>query len=245
MAKDRIDRTELADKILGITQEAEDPIREIAEMILNFVSEAEAAAVAGAEPYERSEERVGYRNGHRDRRFDTRLGTLQLQIPKLRRGGFVPSFIEHRKRSEQALVSVIQEAVVQGVSTRKVEAVLAALGIAGVSAGQVSQLCAALDAKVQAFRERKLGEIRYLWIDAIYEKVRVDERVESMATVIAMGVGPSGRREVLGLDLIPTETEEGWTQFLKSGVPGGVARGEGTLRGWRWRCKMVRLGQRK
>jgi len=219
MAKDRIDRAELGDKILALTQnapEGTDPLREMAEMLLNFIGEAEATARVGAEPYERNEERGTHRNGYRDRRFDTRLGTMQLRIPKLREGGFVPSFIEHRKRSEQALVSVIQEAVVQGVSTRKIETVLESFGIAGVSAGQVSQLCAALDEKVRAFRERPLGEIRYLWIDAMYEKVRDDERVESMACVIATGIGPSNRREVLGFDLIPTESEEGWTQFLKS-----------------------------
>lgn len=219
MAKDRIDRSELGDKILALTQntpDGQDPLREIGEMVLNFISEAEAAAQVGAEPYERTDERATHRNGYRDRRYDTRLGTLRLRIPKLREGGFVPSFIEHRKRSEQALVSVIQEAVVQGVSTRKIETVLESFGIAGVSAGQVSQLCAGLDEKVRAFRERPLGEIRYLWIDAIYEKVRVDDRVESMACVIAIGIGPSNRREVLGFDLIPTESEEGWMQFLKS-----------------------------
>ena len=140
MAKDRIDRTELASKLLEAAGTAEDPIREIGEMVLNFVSEAEAAARVGAEPYERSDERVTHRNGYRKRRFDTRLGTLELNIPKLREGGFVPSFIENRKRSEQALISVIQEAVVQGVSTRKIEAVLATFGIAGISAGQVSHL---------------------------------------------------------------------------------------------------------
>jgi putative transposase len=139
-----------------------------------------------------------------------------LKVPKVREGGYVPSFIEHRKRSEQALISVIQEAVVQGVSTRKIEGVLEEFGIAGVSAGQVSQLCAALDEKVQQFRERPLGEIRYLWVDALYEKVREDERVESMAVVIAKGVNLQGRREVLGVDVIPTESEESWTQFFKS-----------------------------
>lgn len=127
----------------------------------------------------------------------------------------MPSFIEHRKRSEQALVSVIQEAVVRGVSTRKIEAVLGELGIAGVSAGQVSQLCASLDEKVRQFRERPLGEIRYAWVDALQEKVREDERVESMAVVIATGVNLQGRREVLCLDVIATESEEGWTQFFK------------------------------
>jgi transposase-like protein len=187
----------------------------MAEMITDFVMEAEVSAKIGAEPYERAAERTTHRNGYRERRWDTRLGSLQLQVPKVREGGYVPSFIEHRKRSEQALVSVIQEAVVQGVSTRKIENVLAEFGIAGVSAGQVSQLCAGLDTKVQQFRERPLGESRYVWVDAVYEKVREGERVESMAVVLATGVNPQGRREVLGLDVIPTESEEGWAQFFK------------------------------
>ena len=216
MAKDRIDRDELADKLVEAAAKAEDPIRAMAEMITDFVMEAEVTAKIGAEPHQRSEERTGYRNGHRERRWDTRLGSLKLKVPKVREGGYVPSFIEHRKRSEQALISVIQEAVVQGVSTRKIENVLAEFGIAGVSAGQVSQLCAGLDDKVQQFRERRLGESRYVWVDAVYEKVREDERVESMAVVIATGVNPQGRREVLGLDVIPTETEEGWAQFFKA-----------------------------
>lgn len=215
MAKDRIDRAELADKLVESATSAEDPLRAMAEMIADFVMEAEVTAKVGAGPHERTPERTAYRNGHRERRWDTRLGTLSLQVPKLREGGYVPSFIEHRKRSEQALISVIQEAVVQGVSTRKIEAVLAQLGIAGVSAGQVSQLCAALDEKVRQFQERPLGESRYVWVDALYEKVREDERVESMAVVIATGVNPQGRREVLGVDLIPTESEEGWAQFFK------------------------------
>lgn len=215
MAKDRIDRTELADKLVESAQSAEDPLRRMAEMIADFVMEAEVTAKLGAEPHERTEQRTGHRNGHRDRRWDTRLGTLHLSVPKLREGGYVPSFIEHRKRSEQALISVIQEAVVQGVSTRKIEAVLEQFGIAGVSAGQVSQLCASLDEKVRQFRERPLGESRYVWVDAMYEKVREDERVESMAVVIATGVNTQGRREILGVDLIPTETEEGWAQFFK------------------------------
>jgi transposase-like protein len=216
MAKDRIDRNELADKLVESANAAEDPVRAMAEMVLDFLMEAEVTQKIGAEPHERTEERTGYRNGHRERRCDSRLGTLSLKVPKVREGGYVPSFIEHRKRSEQALISVIQEAVVQGVSTRKIETVLAEFGIAGVSAGQVSQLCAALDEKVRQFRERPLGESRYVWVDALYEKVREDERVESMAVVIATGVNAQGRREVLGFDVIPTETEEGWTQFFKS-----------------------------
>jgi len=216
MAKDRISREELADKLVNLAGSAEDPIRAMAEMITDFVMEAEVSAEIGAEPYERAAERTTQRNGYRQRRWDTRLGTLNLQVPKVREGGYIPSFIEHRRRSEQAMVSVIQEAVVQGVSTRKIEAVLKQFGIAGVSAGQVSQLCAGLDEKVHQFRERPLGEIRYVWVDALYEKVRMDERVESMAVVVATGVNVQGGREVLGFDVIPTESEEGWSLFFKS-----------------------------
>ena len=216
MAKDRIDRDELANKLVEMATVTEDPLRAMAEMITDFVMEAEVAAKVGAEPHERSPERTTHRNGHRERRWDTRLGTLRLQVPKVREGGYVPSFVEPRKRSEQALISVIQEAVVQGVSTRKIEAVLEQFGIAGVSAGQVSQLCSGLDEKVRQFRERPLGESRYVWVDALYEKVRVDERVESMAVVIATGVNLQGRREVLGFEVLPTESEEGWTAFFKS-----------------------------
>jgi transposase-like protein len=184
--------------------------------MMDYLMEAEVTAKIGAEAFERTADRTTYRNGFRDRRWDTRLGTLQLQVPKLREGGYVPSFVENRQRSEQAIISVIQEAVVKGVSTRKIEAVLEQLGIAGVSAGQVSQLCAALDEKVSKFREGPLGEVRYLWVDALYEKVRVDDRVESMAVVTAIGVNLEGCRQVLGVDLIPAESEEGWSQFFKS-----------------------------
>lgn len=216
MAKDRIDRSELADKLVETASAAEDPVRAMAELILDFVMEQQVEQKVGAAPHERTPDRTGYRNGHRERRWDTRLGTLTLQVPKLREGGYVPTFIEHRKRSEQALISVIQEAVVQGVSTRKIESVLEEFGIAGVSAGQVSQLCAALDEKVRQFRERPLDESRYVWVDALYEKVRTDNRVESMAVVIATGVNPQGQREVLGFDVIAAESEEGWTTFFKS-----------------------------
>jgi putative transposase len=215
MAKNRIDRDDLPDELMETAATAEDPVRALAEILTDFLMEAEVTAKVGAEPHERSAERTTHRNGYRERRWDTRLGTMTLNVPKVREGGYVPSFIEHRKRSEQALVSVIQEAVVQGVSTRKIESVLAQFGIAGVSAGQVSQLCATLDEKVRQFRERPLGEYRYVWVDALYEKVRLDDRVESMAVVIATGVNGEGRREVLGLDVFPSESEESWTAFFK------------------------------
>jgi transposase-like protein len=216
MAKNRIDRDDLPDKLMETAATAEDPVRALAEILTDFLMEAEVTAKVGAEPHERTAERTTHRNGYRERRWDTRLGTMTLNVPKLREGGYVPSFIEHRKRSEQALISVIQEAVVKGVSTRKIESVLAQFGIAGVSAGQVSQLCAALDEKVRQFRERPLGESRYVWVDALYEKVRVDDRVESLAVVIATGVNREGRREVLGVDVFPSESEESWTAFFKS-----------------------------
>lgn len=216
MAKDRIERDELASKLVATAESAEDPLRAMAEMIADFVMEAEVTERVGAGPHERSEDRTTHRNGHRERRWDTRLGTMRLQVPKLREGGYIPSFIEHRKRSEQALISVIQEAVVKGVSTRKIEAVLEQFGIAGVSAGQVSQLCNALDDKVRQFRERTLSESRYVWVDALYEKVRMDDRVESMAVVIATGINSEGRRVVLGFDVMASESEESWTAFFKS-----------------------------
>lgn len=216
MAKDRIERNELADKLMETASAAEDPLRAMAEILTDFLMEAEVTAKVGAEPHERNDERTTHRNGHRDRRWDTRLGTLMLKVPKVREGGYVPSFIENRKRSEQALISVIQEAVVKGVSTRKIESVLEQFGIAGVSAGQVSQLCETLDEKVRQFRERPLGESRYVWVDALYEKVRVNERVESMAVVIATGVNNEGRREVLGFDVVTAETEESWTGLFKN-----------------------------
>jgi transposase-like protein len=215
MAKNRIERNELVGKLMEAIGSAEDPLRAMAEVMMDYVMEAEVTAKIGAEAFERTADRTTYRNGFRDRRWDTRLGTLQLQVPKLREGGYVPSFVENRQRSEQAIISVIQEAVVKGVSTRKIEAVLEQLGITGVSAGQVSQLCAALDEKVSKFREGPLGEVRYLWVDALYEKVRVDDRVESMAVVTAIGVNLEGFRQVLGVDLIPAESEEGWSQFFK------------------------------
>jgi len=167
MAKDRIDRAELAGKLLESATSAEDLLRAMAEMIAGFLMEAEVTANVGAEPHERSAERTTHRNGYLDRRRDTRLGTLSLKPPKLRQGGYVPGIIEHPKRSEQALVKVTHEAVVRGVSTRKMEAVPGEPGMAGASAGQVRQLYEELEEKVRQFRERPLGEIRYVWVDAL------------------------------------------------------------------------------
>lgn len=164
--------------------------------------EAEVSAQIGAGKHERSAERTTYRNGSRSREWDTRVGTLELPIPKLRRGSYFPSWLEPRRRAEQALVSVVAEAYVQGVSTRKVEALVQTLGIASLSKSEVSRLCQSLDEQVAVFRTRRLdAAYPYLWVDARYEHVREDRRVLTMAVVIAYGVRADGVREVLGLDV--------------------------------------------
>jgi putative transposase len=199
-----------------------DPLREIVRWAVQELMEAEVSAQIGAGRYERSDERVAQRNGFRPRPWDTRVGTLELQIPKLRQGSYFPSWLEPRRRAEQALVAVVAEAYVQGVSTRKVEALVQALGIAGISKREVSRLAASLDEQVAAFRTRRLdAEYPYLWVDARYEHVREHGRVVSMAVVVAYGVRADGVREVLGLDVGLSEDVALWRAFLQ----GLVARG--------------------
>ena len=192
-------------------------LREGLEEFLQAVIEAEVAARIGADRHERSEERTGYRNGNRLREFETRLGTVDLQIPKLRKGTYFPAFLEPRRRSEQALASVIQEAYVLGVSTRKVDELVRAMGMTGISKSEVSRICKDLDERARAFRERELdGEYPYVWLDAKYLKVREGDRVVSMALVVATGVRRSGEREVLGCDIGLSEDAPFWTEFLRS-----------------------------
>lgn len=201
----------------------EDWLREQVRRLVQEVMEAEAAAQIGAGRYERTEERTTQRNGYRSRPWDTRLGTLDLAIPKLRTGSYFPSFLEPRRRAEQALVSVVAEAYVQGVSTRKVEALVQALGIDGLSKSEVSRLCASLDVQVTAFRERRLdAEYPYLWLDARYEHVREDGRVRSMAVIVAYGVRADGVRDVLGIDVGLSEDVALWRAFLQDLVGRGV-----------------------
>jgi putative transposase len=200
----------------------EDPLREIVRWTIQELMEAEVSAQIGAGRYERSGERVTQRNGYRVRPWDTRVGTLELQIPKLRQGSYFPSWLEPRRRAEQALVAVIAEAYVQGVSTRKVEAVVQALGISGISKSEVSRLAASLDEQVDAFRTRRLdAAYPYVWVDARYEHVREGGRVVSMAVVVAYGVRADGVREVLGLDVGLSEDRVFWRTFFQ----GLVARG--------------------
>jgi putative transposase len=200
-----------------------DFLRRSLTWLLGQLMAAEVSAQIGADRYERTEERTALRNGTRPRPFDTRVGTLDLKIPKLRTGSYFPAFLEPRRRAEQALVAVVAEAYVQGVSTRKVEALIQTLGISGISKSEVSRLCASLDAQVEAFRSRRLdGEYPYVWLDARYEHVREDGRVQSMAVVVAYGVRADGMREVLGMDVTTGEHTVYWRAFLQSLVARGM-----------------------
>jgi putative transposase len=201
-----------------------DFLREGVRVLSQALLELEVTQHIGAERHERTAERTGQRNGYRERSWDTRVGTLELQVPRVRDGSFYPSLLEPRKRAERALVAVVQEAYVQGVSTRRVDELVQALGIGGISKSQVSRVCQGLDAEVERFRTRRLLEpCPYLWLDATFVKVRDDGRIVSMAVVIAVGVAATGTREVLGVDVGPSEDGAFWLRFLRSLVARGLA----------------------
>jgi putative transposase len=194
-----------------------DFLRAVAEAVLQLVMESDVEGLIGAGRHERSPERLNYRNGYRDRALDTRLGTLQLRVPKLRQGSYFPPFLEPRKVSEKALVAVIQEAWIGGVSTRRVDELVQAMGLSGISRSTVSKLCKDTSTRrVGAFLERPLaGEWPYLWLDATYLKVREGGRIVAVAAIIAVAVDTEGRREIVGLHLGPSEAETFWSTFLK------------------------------
>lgn len=202
----------------------QDLLRHLAEAALAKLMELEVAERIGAERHERSDGRTTYRNGYRERTLETRLGTLELDIPKLRSGSYFPSFLEPRRLSERALVAVIQQAWVGGVSTRKMDELVKAMGGEGISKSQVSELCQALDERVGDFLDRPLdGTWVYLWLDATYLKVRLSGRVVSVAAIIATGVNLEGRREILGLGTGLSEAKEFWVEFLRSLVARGLS----------------------
>lgn len=204
-------------------EEGLDFLRESLRWVVQQLMEAEVSELIGAEHGERSSERLTHRNGYRPRRWDTRAGEIELAIPKIRRGSYFPSFLEPRRRSEQALVSVVQQAYVCGVSTRKVDQLVESLGLR-ISRSEVSRVCAGLDEQVEAFRTRPLeGRYPYLWLDAKVEKVRDGGRVVRKCLVIAHAVHESGRREVIGIDCGEAETEAFWRAFLRSLVKRGLA----------------------
>lgn len=196
-----------------------DRVREAAETIYQALIEAELTDVIGAAPHERSAERSNLRNGHRVRTLTTTAGDLELRIPKLRTGSFFPSLLERRRRVDQALFAVVMEAYLHGVSTRKVDDLVKALGAdTGISKSEVSRICSELDQEVGAFRDRSLAgqHFPYVFLDATYCKARVNRRVVSQAVVIATGVRADGWREVLGFAVGDSEDGAFWTAFLRS-----------------------------
>jgi putative transposase len=221
MAKSRMDVTTFVGKLLD--QDDVDTLREGVRILADAVMEAEVSSQIGALPYERSTERTAYRNGYRTRTWDTRVGTIELKIPKVTRGSYFPSLLEPRRRAEKALHAVVVEAYVKGVSTRKVDDLVKALGVDGLSKSEVSRLCKVLDAEVEAFRSRPIDEeCPYVILDATFHKTRELDRVVSDACVVAVGVTTEGERRVLGVDCGPSEDEAFWTRFLRSLVKRGL-----------------------
>jgi len=225
LAKDNITHIEWLRKKLE--ENDSDVLKEMLLLTIDTLMGAEADAICGAEYRKRSSERVNTRNGYRPpRAFDTRLGTLDLLIPKLRKGSYYPSWLlEPRKRSERALMQVISEAWVEGVSTRKMDRLVKALGITGISRSKVSEMAKSLDEKVERFRSRPLlnGPYRYLRLDATVVRCREYGSVENVAVVVAVGVNDDGLREVLGVEVFTSEDETSWTAFLRDLVEKGLS----------------------
>src|SRR6186713_756865 len=204
--------TELAEKGADI-----DVLRQMVQFMAQRLMELDVEGRCGAGYDEKSVERINSRNGYRDRTWETRAGSVELRIPRLRKGSYFPFFLEPRRLAEKALTAVIQEAYVQGISTRSVDDLVKALGMSGVSKSQVSRLCGELDERVGAFLNRPIeGDWPYLWIDATYVKTREAGRIVSVAVIVAVGVNTDGQREVLGLKVGHSEAEPFWTEFLRS-----------------------------
>jgi putative transposase len=192
-------------------------LREMVGFAAQRLMELEVESLTGAGHGERSPDRINHRNGYRDRVWETRAGAVELRIPKLRRSSYFPGFLEPRRMAEKALAAVIQEAYIQGVSTRSVDELVRAMGMTGISKSQVSRLCGEIDERVHAFLDRPLeGEWPYLWLDATYVKVREQGRIVSVAVIVAVAVNGDGRREVLGISIGVSEAETFWTEFLRT-----------------------------
>jgi putative transposase len=217
------DRMTIAEVVREVLRdEHADVIGESVRAVAQELMEAEVSELIGAQRGERTEDRATHRNGYRPRRWDTRAGGIGLQIPKIRQGSYFPSFLQPRKRSEQALVAVVQQAYVCGVSTRRVDQLVESLGLR-ISKSEVSRIAGLLDEQVQAFRQRPLeGRYPYLFVDAKIEKVRDGGRVQRKAVVVAHAVHETGRREIIGLDIGAAETEAFWTEFLRALVARGL-----------------------
>ena len=192
-------------------------LRDTISFAAQRLMELETEGLCGAGHGERSDGRINQRNGYRDRDWQTRAGTVDLRIPKLRKGSYFPGFLEPRRMAEKALTAVIQEAYIQGISTRSVDDLVKALGMEGISKSQVSRLCAEIDERVHTFLNRPIeGEWPYIWLDATYVKARRDHHIVSVAVIVAVGVNTDGRREVLGMTVGHSEAEPFWVEFLRS-----------------------------
>ena len=211
MTEDKMALRELLEKGSDATL-----LREMIGFAATRLMELESESLCGAARGARSEARCNQRNGYRDRDWETRAGTVELRIPKLRCGSYFPGFLEPRRTAEKALTAVIQEAYIQGISTRSVDDLVKAMGMEGVSKSQVSRLCGEIDVRVQAFLSRPIeGEWPYLWLDATYVKARRDHHIVSVAVIVAVGVNTDGRREVLGITVGDSEAEPFWAGFLR------------------------------
>ena len=211
--------TETSMPLIELLQKQDDGdfLRAVAEAVLQLMMEHDVEGLVGAGRYGRGDGRLTWRNGYRDRELKTRLGVLNLRVPKLRQGSYFPGFLEPRRTSEKALVAVIQEAWIGGVSTRRVDDLVQAMGLTGISKSTVSKLCKDIDERVKDFLDRPLtGAWPYLWLDATYLKVRQGERIVSVAAIIAVAVNTDGRREIIGLAIGPSEAETFWAEFLRS-----------------------------
>ena len=223
MVKQRMDLLELLRK-RGMDGDV-DFLREALRVLVDGIMDAEVSAQIGTQHGERSPERVTYRNGYRNRTWDTRVGTMELHIPKLREGSYFPSLLEPRRRSEQALLAVIQQAYVEGVSTRRVDDLIKALGCDGISSSQVSRICEQLDEVVESFLGRPLdgGPYPYVWLDGLTQKVREGGRIVNVCVVVATGVNAEGQREILGMDVGASEDGAFWLAFLWSLTARGLS----------------------
>ena len=223
MVKQRMDLLELLRK-RGMDGDV-DFLREALRVLVDGIMDAEVSAQIGAQHGERSPERVTYRNGYRNRTWDTRVGTMALHIPKLREGSYFPSLLEPRRRSEKALLAVIQQAYVEGVSTRRVDDLIKALGCDGISSSQVSRICKQPDEVVESFLGRPLdgGPYPYVWLDGLTQKVREGGRIVNVCVVVATGVNADGQREILGMDVGASEDGAFWLAFLRSLTARGLS----------------------
>ena len=211
-----------------------DLLREMIGFTAERLMALEVEGLTGAAHGERSADRITHRNGYRDRSWETRAGTVELKIPKLRKGSYFPGFLEPRRMAEKALAAVIQEAYIQGVSTRSVDDLVQAMGMSGVSKSQISRLCGEIDDKVNGFLDKVNGFLDrplegdwpYLWLNATYVKVRQTGRIVSVAVTVAVAVNDQGRREVLGMAIGASEAETFWTEFLRSLARRGLRRRE-------------------